>query len=490
MTSPTTEPQPPSTAGAGTAPRSMLQHIVGALRGEHYDYTQGSLHRAIQLLAIPMVIEMGLESLFAIVDIWWVAAIDKGWFGATPTGGAAPAAVGATEAMLSIVYAIAFGLGMAITATVARRVGERDHAGAARAGAQGISLGLVFAVATGIPCLLFAPDLLTLMTHGNEHIVATGSGYARWLLGGNVIVVLLFLQNAIFRGAGDPILALKTLAVANGINLVLDPCLIFGLGPFPALGVTGAGVATCIGRGTAVLYQTWLLHRGNGRVRITEGLRLDVAAMRRLVALSAGTIGQFLIGTSSWIVLMNLINEYGEAPAAGYTIGIRILMFTLLPAWGLSNAAATLVGQNLGAGQPARAERAVWLTGGYDMVFLALVTVVMEVLATPIARAFVEDAAIVDHVAATLRIVTAGYVFFGWGMVTMQAFNGAGDTATPTWLHFVWFWLVEIPLAYALAHGAGMGPAGIYWSIPLAESGFAVTAVLMFRRGRWQDRKV
>src|SRR5262245_27781508 len=374
--SPVTTAAPPP----APEPRSLWQHVAGSLGGRHYDYTQGSLPRAILLLAIPMVLEMALESLFAVVDIWWVNRIDDGWFGATPTHGAATAAVGATEAMLSIVYAIAFGLGMAVTALVARRVGERDLPGASVAGAQAIGLGLVVGAVLGLPALLFAEDLLLLMTDHNERVVAAGSGYARLMLSANGIITLLFLQNAIFRGAGDPILALKTLAVSNGINLLLDPCLIFGLGPFPALGVTGAAVATCTGRSVAVLYQTWLLHRGNGRIRLERLFAFDGKAMWKLVRLSAGTIGQMLIGMTSWVVLMYMVQEFGKAAGAGYTTGIRILMFTLLPAWGLSNAAATLVGQNLGARQPDRAERAVWLTGLYDMLFLAVVTLAMQLV--------------------------------------------------------------------------------------------------------------
>lgn len=473
-----------------SVPRSFWQHVVGSLRGEHHDYTAGSLPRAILLLAVPMVLEMALESLFAIVDIWWVNRIDDGWWGAVPTGGAAAAAVGATEGVLSLVYAIAFGLGMAVTALVARRVGEKDLAGAEVAGGQSIGLGLVVGVAIGVPCVLFAPDILSLMTDANGKTVAAGTGYARWMLGSNVIVILLFLQNAIFRGAGDPILALKTLAVANGINLALDPLLIFGLGPFPALGVTGAAVATCTGRSVAVIYQFVALRRGRCRVHMRRLIRFDAGPMWQLVRLSIGTIGQFLIATTSWVFLMAFVSSFGEAAAAGYTTGIRILMFTLLPAWGLSNAAATLVGQNLGAGRPDRAERAVWLTGWYDMAFLGIVTLVMEAWPDAIVGAFVTDPAVRAHAVDTLRIVAAGYVFFAWGMVALQAFNGAGDTRTSTWLHFWFFWVLEVPLAALLAFGLGFGPAGVFVSIPIAESSFAVAAIVMFRRGRWKTVRV
>lgn len=475
---------------APATPRTFLQHVLGSLRGEHHDYTRGSMPVAILLLAVPMVLEMGLESTFALVDIWWVNRIDDGLSGIAKTQGAAVAAVGASEALLSIVYAIAFGLGMAVTALVARRVGEGDLPGAATAGSQAIGLGLLVGAVLGIPAAIFAPELLSLMTDGNERIVSAGTGYARWMLGGNVLVTLLFLQNAIFRGAGDPILALKVLAVANGINLVLDPCLIFGWGPFPQLGVTGAGVATCIGRGVAVVYQFHLLRHGNSRVRLDRLVRFDPAPMWQLCKLSFGTIGQFLIGTASWVLLMRFVNSFGEAAGAGYTTGIRILIFALLPAWGLSNAAATLVGQNLGAKQPARAERAVWLTGLYDMAFLGVVTLVMELLPGPIVRLFVSDPAVQGYAIDTLRIVAAGYVFYAWGMVAVQAFNGAGDTVTPTWLHLVLFWGVQIPLAWFLAFPCGWGPLGVFWAIPIAESLFAVVAMLLFRRGRWKDVKV
>lgn len=476
-------------AMAATKTRSVFQHILGALRGEHYDYTEGSLRKAILLLAIPMVLEMSLESLFAVVDIWWVNRIDEGWFGATSTKGTAAAAIGSTEAMISIIYAIAFGLGMAVTAMVARRVGEKDLPGAARVGEQAIGLALLVGVAIGIPAGIFAPDLLWLMSGGNEDLVETGTGYARWLLGGNVIITLLFLQNAIFRGAGDPILALKTLAISNGLNLILDPCLIFGLGPFPAMGVTGAGAATCIGRSVAVVYQFWILRHGNGRVRLSSLARFDAEPMWKVLRLSFGTIGQFLIGTSSWIVLMRFVNSFGAAAAGGYTIGIRILIFALLPAWGLSNAAATLVGQNLGASKPDRAEKAVWLTGLFDAIFLGLVTIVMEIFPEQIIALFTSEPEVASYATLTLRIVAAGYIFYAWGMVAVQAFNGAGDTRTPTWLHFLFFWCFQIPMAAGLAFGLEYGMTGVLWAIPCAECLFAVAAVIMFKKGRWKEAR-
>ena len=483
-------PLPPPTNATAPSPRGFWQHVVSSLRGEQHDFTKGSLHTAILLLAVPMVLEMALESTFALVDIWWVNKIDDGWFGATPTHGAAVAAVGATEAMLSIVFAVSMGLAMSVTALVARRVGENDLHGASLVGGQAIGLGLVVGAVLGLPALIWAPELLSFMTEGKQDVVAVGSGYARWVLGGNVIVTLLFLQNAIFRGAGDPMLALKTLAVANGVNLVLDPCLIFGLGPFPELGVTGAGVATCIGRSIAVVYQFWLLRRGRGRIRLDRLVRFDAAPIRQILSLSLGTIGQFLIGTTSWVALMWMVGQFEAAVAAGYTTGIRILMFALLPAWGISNAAATLVGQNLGAKQPDRAERAVWLTGIYTTGFLAIVTLVMELLPWPIVGEFTSDPDVQRHAVATLRILASGYVFYGWGMVGMQAFNGAGDTRTPTWITFWCFWVLELGLAGIAAFWLGFGPHGVFWSIPIGESVFAVLAMLLFRRGTWKTVQV
>jgi putative MATE family efflux protein len=472
------------------APVGQWTRITGALRGEQYDYTQGSLRRAILLLAIPMVLEMSLESLFAVVDIWWVNRIDDGWFGATPTQGAAAASIGATEAMLSIIYAVAFGLGMAVTALVARRVGEKDLPGAARAGAQAIGLGVLLGVMIGVPAWIYAADLLALMTDANPRVVAVGTGYARWMLGFNVIITLLFLQNAIFRGAGDPILALKTLAISNGLNILLDPCLIFGLGPFPAMGVEGAGLATCIGRGVALVYQFRVLRCGHGRIHLPRLLQFDPAPMWQLLRLSVGTIGQFLIATSSWVILMRFVSEFGEGVGAGYTIGVRILVFALLPAWGLSNAAATLVGQNLGAGLPERAERAVWLTGLYDAIFLGIVTLVFELFPHQVVGIMTRDPNVVPHAVDTLRIVASGYIFYAWGMVAVQAFNGAGDTRTPTWLHFWFFWTLEIPFAYVAAFVLDHGFHGVLWSIPIAESGFAIAALVMVKRGRWKSVKV
>ncbi|MEZ6037001.1 MAG: MATE family efflux transporter [Planctomycetota bacterium] len=481
---------PPNAPPAAPGPRSFWRHVAGSLRGEEHDYTSLPLPTAILLLAVPMVLEMGLESLFALVDIFWVNRIDDGWFGAVPTDGAAVAAIGQTEGMLSLVYAIAFGLGMAVTALVARRVGERNLPGAAAAGSQAIALGLTVGVLIGLPAAWFAPELLGWMSSDNAHVIEVGSGYARWSMASTVIIVLLFLQNAIFRGAGDPMLALKVLTVSNGLNLLLDPCLIFGIGPFPAMGVEGAAVATCTGRTIAVGYQFFLLTRGQGRVKLDRIVHFAAGPMWKMVRLSMGTIGQFLIGTTSWLFLTRFVNEFGEQAGAGYTTGIRILLFALLPAWGLANAAATLVGQNLGAGRPDRAERAVWLTGFYDMLFLAVVTVVMELFPELIVDAMASGDEVRGHALATLRICASGYVFYAWGMVAMQAFNGAGDTRTPTWITVWCMWCLQLPLAYTLGFHTELGPTGVFWSIPISETAFAVVSVILFRRGRWRDVKV
>ncbi|MBL8754550.1 MAG: MATE family efflux transporter [Planctomycetes bacterium] len=470
--------------------RTFWQYVASSLRGEHHDFTTLPLPRAIVLLAVPMVLEMGLESLFALVNTFWVNGIDKGLFGATSTHGAGIAAIGMTEGMVSLVYAVAWGLAIAVTAMVSRRVGEKDLDGAAAAASQAIGLALVVGVVIAVPAAIFAPELLALMSEDGSNAVAIGSGYARWTFASTPIITLLFLQNAIFRGAGDPMLALKVLLLSNGLNLLLDPLLIFGLGPFPALGVEGAAIATCISRGLAVLLQFVLLRRGHCRVPMPTLMRFHGAQMLQIVRLSLGTIGQFLIGCVSWLLLTKFVNEFGDQAGAGYTTGIRILMFALLPAWGLSNAAATLVGQNLGARRPDRAERAVWLTGLYDMAFLAVVTLVMELFPEAIVGGFVADEVVRTHAIATLRIVAAGYVCYAWGMVAVQAFNGAGDTATPTWLHFVAFWVFQIPLAALLAFGLDYGMHGVVWAIPIAESLFAVAAVLLFRRGRWKNMQV
>src|ERR1700751_4340851 len=459
---------------------SLWTSIREALRGSHQDYTSGDLNRAILLLAIPMVLEMVLESLFAVVDVFFVGRI----------GANAVATVGLTESMLSLVFAVAIGLSMSTTAMVARRIGEKDPEDASIAGVQAIVLGLTVSLCVGVPCFIFAPRLLQLMGASPE-IVTTGSGYARIALGGCGAIMMLFLNNAIFRGAGDAAIAMRLLWVSNIINLILDPCLIFGWGPFPQLGVTGAALATFTGRSIGVLYQFYRLLKGTERINIlARQIRLHFGVLWRLVRVSLTGILQFAIAHTSWIGLVRIVSIFGAAAVAGYTVSIRIVIFFILPSWGLSNAAATLVGQNLGAGKPDRAETAVWRTGFYNMLFLGGVGVVMVLFAEPIVRLFTHDAEVIPLAATCLRILSYGNIGYAYGMVMLQAFNGAGDTITPTWVNVFGFWFLEIPLAYWLAIPMHLRSKGVFFSIVIAEGSIALAGILLFRRGRWKKQKI
>ena len=461
-------------------PLPIWSSIREALRGSHQDFTSGSLNRAILLLAIPMILEMVLESLFAVVDVFWVGRL----------GANAVATVGLTESLLSLVFAIGLGLSLSTTAMVARRIGEKDPAGAAVAGVQAIILGLTVSLLVGAPCALYAPRLLSLMGASPE-IIRVGSSYARIALGGGGVILMLFLNNAIFRGAGDAAIAMRLLWVSNIINLVLDPCLIFGWGPFPKLGVTGAALATFTGRSIGVLYQLYRLLRGTERIRILRNqIKVDLQVLLRLLRVSLTGILQFAIAHTSWIGLVRIVSTFGSAALAGYTIAIRILIFVILPSWGLSNAAATLVGQNLGAKHPERAQMSVWRTGFYNMLFLGFIGVIFLVFATPIIRLFSNDPVVVPLAATCLRILSYGNIGYAYGMVMLQAFNGAGDTVTPTYVHFFGFWIVEIPLAYFLAITAHIGANGVYISIVVAEAAIAAAGVLLFRRGRWKGQQI
>jgi putative MATE family efflux protein len=461
-------------------PRSLWESLWEAIRGSHQDYTTGSLNRAILLLAVPMVLEMVLESLFAVVDVFWVGRL----------GANAVATVGLTESLLSLIFAVGIGLSMSTTAMVARRIGEKDPEGAAVAGVQAIVLGLITSVAIGIPCFIYAPKLLRLMGASND-IVTMGGGYARIALGGSGAILLLFLNNAIFRGAGDAAIAMRLLWVSNLINLVLDPCLIFGWGPFPRLGVTGAALATFTGRSIGVGYQFYRLLRGTQRIRILrQQLRVNWSVLLRLVRVSLTGILQFAIAHTSWIGLVRIVSVFGSAALAGYTIAIRIVVFAILPSWGLSNAAATLVGQNLGAGKPERAEQAVWRTGLYNMLFLGSLGIFFVFFAEPIVRLFTQDAAVVPLAATCLRIVSYGNIGYAYAMVMLQAFNGAGDTVTPTVVNFFGFWLLEIPLAYWLAISMRLQSNGVFYAIVVAEGSIAVASAVLFKRGKWKSQKI
>ena len=461
-------------------PPDLWASIREALRGSHQDYTAGSLNRAILLLAIPMVLEMVLESLFAVVDVFFVGRL----------GADAVATVGLTESVLMLIVAIAIGLSMSTTAMVARRIGEKDPEDASIAGVQAVILGLVLSLAIGIPSFIFAPQLLKLMG-ATPQIVASGSGYARIALGGCGAIMMLFLNNAIFRGAGDAAIAMRLLWVSNIINIILDPCLIFGLGPFPRLGVTGAALATFTGRSIGVAYQFYRLARGTERLpSLARHLRADLAVLWRLIRVSITGILQFAIANTSWIGLVRIVSTFGAAAVAGYTIAIRILIFVILPSWGLSNAAATLVGQNLGAGKPDRAEASVWRTGLYNMLFLGSVGVLLIIFAEPAVRLFTHDPEVVPLAATSLRILSYGNIGYAYGMIMLQAFNGAGDTVTPTWVNLFGFWFLEIPLAYWLAISMNLQSKGVYFSIVIAECSIALAGILLFRRGRWKQQKI
>ena len=459
---------------------TLWASVREALRGSHQDFTTGSLNRAILLLAIPMVLELVLESTFAVVDVFWVGRL----------GANAVATVGLTESLLSLVFAVSLGLGLSTTAMVSRRIGEKDPEGAAVAGVQAIVIGLALSVLMGVPCLFYAPQLLRLMGASPE-IVAMGSGYTRIALGGGGVLLMLFLNNAIFRGAGDAAIAMRLLWVSNIINLVLDPCLIFGWGPFPKMGVTGAALATFTGRGIGMLYQFYRLMRGTERIRILRRqLRVNWEVLTRLIRVSLTGILQFAIAHTSWIGLVRIVSTFGASAVAGYTIAIRIVIFLIMPSWGLSNAAATLVGQNLGAKQPERAETSVWRTGLYNMLFLGSLGVLMVIIAEPVVRLFTQDPAVVPLAASCLRILSYGNIGYAYGMVMLQAFNGAGDTVTPTIVFFFGFWMLEIPLAYYLAIHRGMHSSGVFWSIVVAEAAIAAAGIVLFRRGKWKQQKI
>jgi putative MATE family efflux protein len=450
-----------------------------AIRGSQLDFTKVSVGRAVILLAIPMVLEMSMESLFAVVDIFWVSRL----------GSNAVATVGLTESMLSLIYAVAMGLSAASTALVARRFGEQNREEAAKTAVQAIAVSAALAGVIGVVGAAFAPALLVAMGATPE-TVSIGSGYTAIMLGGNVTIVLLFVGNAVFRGAGDAAAAMRTLWLANLLNIALGPCFIFGLGPFPELGVTGAAVATNIGRGIGVAYQLISLARGRRLVIERRHLRFDVERMIGLLRLASTAAFQTLIETASWVGLIRILARFGSSALAGYTIAIRVAIFALLPSWGMANAAAALVGQNLGAGQPDRAERSVWIAGLYNFLFLGTIGVLFAVWPEPIVRWFTSEPDVVPYAVDCLRIVSLGFVFFAYGMVMIQSFNGAGDTVTPTFINFVCFWMIKIPLAYVLAIMTGMGPHGVFIAVTIAYATQTVAALVLFRRGKWKAKVI
>ncbi|MEX0291011.1 MAG: MATE family efflux transporter [Flavobacteriaceae bacterium] len=460
--------------------KKLFNSFIIAVTGKENDFTTGSIRKAIFMLSIPMILEMMMESIFAVVDIAYVSRVSVN----------AVATIGLTESVITLVYAVAIGLSMAATAVVARRVGEKDIKGAREAAMQAIMLGVLVAIIVGIIGILFAKEILALMG-GEPDLIAEGYGYTQWLIGGNITILLLFLINAIFRGAGDASMAMWTLVLSNGLNIILDPIFIFGWGPIPEYGVMGAGIATNIGRGTAVVFQLAILFFGWSRIKLGfQDIVLRAKVMMNLINVSLGGIAQFLIGTSSWVFLMRLMSEFGSEVLAGYTIAIRVMMFTIMPAWGMSNAAATLVGQNLGAKQAQRAEKSVWITGKYNAYFMLMVSVVYLLFAKQIITWFNATPTVVENGALCLQIIAAGYIFYAYGMVVSQAFNGAGDTRTPTKINFIAFWLFQLPFAYLAAITFNLGAVGVFMAITLAEVMLSVIAIIWFRKGHWKKVQV
>jgi putative MATE family efflux protein len=460
--------------------KQFFKYLKIAVTGREESFTTGSIRRAIFMLSIPMILEMLMESIFAIVDIFYVSQVSVN----------AVATIGLTESVVTLVYAVAIGLCMAATAVVARRVGEDDLKGASRAAVQVIFLGVAVSVIISVVGILYPKEILALMG-AEPDLIAEGYGYTQILLGGNVTIMLLFLINAIFRGAGNASIAMWTLIVSNGLNIILDPIFIFGFGPVPAYGVEGAAIATTIGRGSAVVFQLGILFFGYSKIKITiKDLVLRVAIMWNLIKVSIGGIGQFLIGTSSWVVLMRIMSEFGSEVLAGYTIAIRVMIFTLMPAWGLSNAAATLVGQNLGAKQPERAEKSVWITGKYSAIFMGIVSVIYLLFAPELISIFTVEPEVVKNGSLCLQVIAAGYIFYGYGMVVINAFNGAGDTKTPTYINFICFWLIQLPFAYLVAIPLDYGPIGVFIAITLAEVLIAIIGIFWFKKGHWKSVEV
>jgi putative MATE family efflux protein len=459
--------------------RRSIDFVQLSLRDDDVDYTKGPIGRALGLLAIPMMLEMSMESVFAVVDIAFVSRL----------GTDAIAAVGITEALVTVLYAVAVGLGMGVTAMVSRRIGAKQTDAAASVTGQAIWIGAVLSIVIGIAGVAYAKEMLSMMG-ASDSVVATGTGFTSVLLGGSASILYLFLLNAAFRGAGDAAVALRSLWLANGLNIILDPCLIFGLGPFPEMGVTGAAVATTIGRGTGVLYQLWYLFDERGRLKFQlRHLRIIPSLISRVLLISVGGVGQFLVATSSWIVIMRIVALYGSSAIAAYTIALRMLEFVWLPAWGLGNAAATLVGQNLGADQAPRAERSAWLAARYNTIFMSVAGAFIIALAPWIVGLFTNEAEVISYGTTCLRILGLGFPMYAFGMIITQALNGAGDTVTPTVINLICFWMLQIPLSYWLATTVELGPNGVFFAMVISESLLTVLSVIVFRRGNWRQQQ-
>jgi putative MATE family efflux protein len=460
--------------------RQLRHDLWESVSGTELDFTTGSIGRAVFLLSIPMVLEMVMESIFAIVDIYFVSRL----------GSEAVATVGITESLVTIVYSIGSGLAMATTALVARRTGEKRPEEASKVAFQAIITGLLVSIVISVPGFLWSADLIRLMG-GTLEMQNNLSEYTRITLGFNGIIIVLFIINAVLRSSGDAAMSLRVLLIANVINMILDPLLIFGWGPFPEMGIKGAAVATVTGRGIGILFQVFLLFRGKRRIRLTlNDIRFEPHTIIQIIKLSAGGVGQSLIATTSWVGLVRIIATFGSNVVAGYTIALRIIVFGLLPSWGISNAASTLVGQNLGANQPRRAEQSVWITAKMNMVILSVIGLILVIFPEVFIRLFISDPLVVAPGVEALRIISVGFLFYGLGMVMIQAFNGAGDTVTPTKAFFICFWLIEIPLAWILSKPFGMGQTGVFIAIVVAETAMTIISLLLFRRGKWKLKKV
>jgi len=461
--------------------KKAIKIIGQAIRGDETDYTKGNMNKAIVLLAIPMILELSLESVFAVVDMFFVGKL----------GPSAIATVGLTEAVVTLIYSVAIGLSAAATAMVARRIGEKDHEGANTAAMQSITISIVVTIVISILGAIYAPDILRLMG-ASEEVIRDGHSFSRIMYGGSLVIVLLFLINGIYRGAGNAAMAMRSLWIASGINIVLCPILIYGLGSWEGFGLKGAAIATTIGRGTGVLYQCYHLFKGDGLIKIKwAGFKPDFAIIRGLINIAWPATFQFILASGSWIVLAKIVaDEGGTTASAGYQIAIRNLVFFILPAWGLSNAAATLVGQNLGAQQPDRAEKSVMLTAKYNIIFMSFVTLLFVAFPSPIIRLFSNEPEVIQVGVQSLRIIGTGFIFYGIGMVMMQAFNGSGDTKTPTWVNAIGFWGFQIPLAIVLSKYFHMGAVGAFIAIPVSETAIAIACYILFKKGKWKETVV
>ncbi len=460
--------------------KSLWQELKDAIRGSEADFTEIKIGKAIFLLAVPMILELIMESTFAVVDIFFVGKL----------GPSAVATVGLTETYLFLLYSIGMGLSMAVTAIVARRIGEKEKAKAGISAVQSIFLAIIISLPFAVAGIFYSKELLALMG-ADSWVLEHGYRYSQWMLGGNAVIMLLFIMNAIFRGAGDAAIAMRVLWIANGFNIVLDPLLIFGWGPFPELGIEGAAIATNIGRGIGVLTQLWFLFNGVKHIRVIRTqIHLHWKTILAIIKTSLGGIGQMIIAMTSWIFIMRILAEFGSEVVAGTTIAMRIMMFTMMPAWGMSNAVATLVGQNLGAKKPDRAESSVWITGVWNMIFLIGVAVVYFIFSESLVGIFSDDMKVISVGAMWLRIVSYAYFVYGWWMVSVQAFNGAGDTVTPTKINFVFFWLLEIPLSYFMAKMLDLGYSGVFWAIFISETSVGLFTLWLFTRGKWKTVQV